>query len=169
MTFRSPAKDTSEAHGNKWSDPGVIDAFWAEFLHTHTLETDNRVVHELDDTMYLNSRFLAARFSPPFESKRKRGRARERSSSEPPQRNLRQRTAARGTTDSAQPALRRSARIRDIQHKPQPQRPGPRGKGTQSGRGSATRGRSVMGKSAMGKSAMGRRTRGGGTKSRERT
>ena len=129
MIFRSPLKDTPEEDRNKWSDPASIDAFWADFLRTHTLETDNRVVHALDTTEYLNSRSPGPRadsssgseaHSPHRpRSQRKRGRARADSSSEPPQRNLRPKRATRDTRDSTPPVLRRSVRIRDIQHKVQ--------------------------------------------------
>ena len=172
LAFRRALARSPAGYRNEWSDPASIDAFWADFLRTHTLETDNRVVHELDDTMYLNSRFPGpgpglssgseTRLPSSPGHKRKRGRA----SSEPPRRNLRRRIGARLTTDSAPPALRRSARIRDLHHKVQPQQPSARGRtrgrGAQNTLGSTSRGRSSRGKSTRGRSARGR-----GTKSRE--
>ena len=102
LTFRSALEAGPKDCRNEWSDPASIDAFWADFLRTHTLETNNRVVHELDDTEYLNSRLPAprpvsgsgfeARLFLPSESKRKREGEQERSSSESPQRRVRSRT-----------------------------------------------------------------------------
>ena len=55
MTFCSPFEDTPEQYKNMWSNPASIDAFWEEFLRTHTLEPDNRVEHTLDTAAHLNS------------------------------------------------------------------------------------------------------------------
>ncbi|KAI0714075.1 hypothetical protein C8T65DRAFT_573979 [Cerioporus squamosus] len=46
MDYMSPRSHQREIYKDKWN-PEQLNAFWAEFLQTHTLEVDNRVSHDL--------------------------------------------------------------------------------------------------------------------------
>ncbi|KAH9849496.1 hypothetical protein C2E23DRAFT_888207 [Lenzites betulinus] len=46
MNYFWPPPELKERNKDMW-DPVRIDAYWAEFLRTHTLERDNRVVHKI--------------------------------------------------------------------------------------------------------------------------
>ncbi|KAI0366935.1 hypothetical protein BV20DRAFT_1025472 [Pilatotrama ljubarskyi] len=55
MDFSSPLGDLQRRYPDMWSDPSKFDAFWSDFLATHTLERDDRVVHRLDMSAYYDS------------------------------------------------------------------------------------------------------------------
>ena len=48
MDYNNPPPHLRQAYreAGKWSDPEQLDNFWGEFLRTHTLERDDRVVHD---------------------------------------------------------------------------------------------------------------------------
>ncbi|KAI0775526.1 hypothetical protein BD413DRAFT_688733 [Trametes elegans] len=45
MDYHSPPDELKEAYADKWTDPDHLDAFWAGFLRTRTLERNDRVEH----------------------------------------------------------------------------------------------------------------------------
>ena len=48
MNYYYPPKHLLQAYlkARKWSDPAQLDMFWTNFLQTHTLPADDRVVHD---------------------------------------------------------------------------------------------------------------------------
>ena len=46
MNLHSPARGEEELYRDKWK-LDILDAFWSEFLQTHTLEQNNRVMDAL--------------------------------------------------------------------------------------------------------------------------
>ncbi|KAI0775524.1 hypothetical protein BD413DRAFT_429883, partial [Trametes elegans] len=47
MDYHMPPDELKEAYADKWKNPDHLDAFWAEFLRTHTLERNDRVPHKI--------------------------------------------------------------------------------------------------------------------------
>lgn len=48
MDFHSPRPHQQVEYKDKWSDPEQLDAYWSNFLQTHTLDRDNRADNKLD-------------------------------------------------------------------------------------------------------------------------
>ena len=48
MDFHSPPPHLEAEYKDKWTDPEQLDAYWHDFLQTHTLGRDNRADHKLD-------------------------------------------------------------------------------------------------------------------------
>ena len=55
LNYHSPLPMYGDEYKDKWSTPEPLETFWATFLQTHTLESDNRFVHTLDTSKYYDS------------------------------------------------------------------------------------------------------------------
>ncbi len=86
MDYHSPRPHQQVEYKDKWSDPGQLDAYWSNFLQTHTLDRANRADHKLDQYDFYDSitpppppappslppRRLSKTPPPPFPRRRKR-------------------------------------------------------------------------------------------------
>ncbi|KAI1788469.1 hypothetical protein LXA43DRAFT_894557 [Ganoderma leucocontextum] len=119
MDFHSPPPHLKAEYKDKWSHPEQLDAYWLNFLQTHTLDRENRADNKLDQyDLYdsitpppppsppcVPSRRPSETPSPPFPRRRKRKieqSANDSSGSQPKQARTEQ--PASPQPDSIQPA-----------------------------------------------------------------
>ena len=46
MEFHRPIAHSEEEYGDRWTNPNHLDDFWGDYLKTHVLNRDDRVVHD---------------------------------------------------------------------------------------------------------------------------
>ncbi|KAI0755195.1 hypothetical protein C8Q80DRAFT_1094590 [Daedaleopsis nitida] len=123
-----PMYEESGEYKDKWSTPEPLDTYWATFLQTNVLESNNRVVHTLDKSDYYESISAStpSRGSSPHVSGKALGKRpmREAPDEAPVRRNSRRRAftpppvagpsnRAAPSRSHSTPPLRRSSRIQE--------------------------------------------------------
>ncbi|KAH9849515.1 hypothetical protein C2E23DRAFT_362963 [Lenzites betulinus] len=131
LQFQRPGPSRRYNYGEQWTADDV-DVFWSEFLRTHALERDNRIVHDVtkDENREYNELSItppSIQVSPPMGKRSATGRNSEMPSPKRA-RTLRSREApgplSKGIVASRViDGRRRSERIRTVQDRLQPARP----------------------------------------------
>ncbi|RDX42652.1 hypothetical protein OH76DRAFT_92714 [Lentinus brumalis] len=113
MEFHHPVAHTSEEYADRWTNPEYLDRFWGDFLKTHVLDRDDRVVH---GHLQATGVYKAVSVAASTEAILLGGRSSDERTSAPPRKRTRRTTA---TIDAPPVEPRRSNRIREKQERVQ--------------------------------------------------
>ncbi|RDX42645.1 hypothetical protein OH76DRAFT_1488526 [Lentinus brumalis] len=113
MEYHHPVDHTEEEYADRWTNPEYLDRFWGDFLKSHALDRDDRVVH---DHLHATGVYKAVSTAASTEAILLFNGSSDERTSAPPRKRTRRATA---TIDAPPVEPRRSNRIREQQERVQ--------------------------------------------------